>query len=227
LDLPGGLIEALNQNSPGSGTAEIESALNGIVDYTTANRAPNRKMIAVFVTDAVTVGICNEDHDVLAALARDHLQTTGVPTFFIGMTDAYFDILETWASTSGGAVHSDYCDPSTGPTCHYWSVGDGEPDAFVAALRSIEETVVGCAYTVPESETGLANVDSVSVELKTNPAAESRALTRVSDEGACAANAFYTVSEAGSLPVIRLCPSTCEEVNLESEVKVRLLCEGE
>jgi hypothetical protein len=223
----GGLIQALNEMAAGSGQIEPESAFNGIVDYTSANRTLNRKLIALLVNDGVIAGICNEDVEFLAAIPRNHYDATGIPTFIMGMTDAYFDVLEAFADGAGSPAQSDFCDPSVPAPCHYWSVGDGEPEAFAAALSSIEETVVGCAYSLPDSDVGLVDPDSARVELKTDPTAPEEELVQVSNLASCVDAGFYVAVEGEGFPLLRLCPSTCATVTEQSEVKVHFTCEGQ
>jgi hypothetical protein len=184
-------------------------------------------MIGVLVTDGAPTGNCEEDIGVLAQIPTNHFSGTGIPTFLVGMTGAPYEPLEQMAEGAGSPEHAQFCDAEDpNATCHYWSVGDGDPTAFSAALDAISESVVGCAFSVPSSQDGLVDMDTVTVDFKASSQSTSISLTRVADSNMCGADGFYT-EEQGDLAVIKLCPSVCDQVNLESEVGVELLCEGE
>lgn len=142
-------IQALDQDAPlgGLGT-RIEAALHGIADYTVANRAAGRTMIGVLITDGDPNG-CSEDTNQLAGIIDQHYQQTGIRTFIIGMNGASENNLETYARVGGAPEHTDFCGDGPSP-CHYWSVGNGEPEAFVAALREIQAAaILPCEFSIP------------------------------------------------------------------------------
>lgn len=141
-------ITALDEDAPlgGLGT-RIESALHGIADYTSENVSPGRTMIGILITDGDPNG-CSEDVGQLAGIIADHLDETGIRTFVIGMNGASEDNLEEMARAGGAPEHSDFCGQSA--SCHYWTVGNGEPEAFVSALREIQAAaILPCELGIP------------------------------------------------------------------------------
>ena len=134
------LITALDENGPtgGMGT-QIEAALRGIADYTRDNETPGRTIIGVLATDGDPNG-CEQNVGDLADIVEQHLVETGIRTFVIGMTGASLNNLERMASVGGAPEHTDHCGGQD--DCHFWSVGDGDPVAFVDALSQIEAAAV-------------------------------------------------------------------------------------
>jgi hypothetical protein len=149
------LVTALDTDSPDGGLGtRIEAALHGIADFTLANRTPAREMIGILITDGDPNG-CEEDIDVLAGIVHDHLASTGIRTFIIGMTGATLSNLEVLAAAGGAPEHGpEFCGQGRS-TCHYWSVGDGDPVAFVDALRQIQNAAaIPCEYIIPPPPPG-------------------------------------------------------------------------
>ena len=141
-------ITTLDNDAPlgGLGT-RIEAALHGIADYTTENVTAGRTMIGILITDGDPNG-CSDDMDQLAGIIADHLEETGIRTFVIGMNGASEDRLEALAVAGGAPEHSDFCGSSS--SCHYWTVGNGEPEAFVSALRQIQAAaILPCELGIP------------------------------------------------------------------------------
>jgi hypothetical protein len=49
----------------------------------------------------------------------------------------------------GAPEHTDFCGDGPSP-CHYWSVGNGEPEAFVSALRQLQAAaILPCEFSIP------------------------------------------------------------------------------
>lgn len=228
--IDGPLVAALAAAVADNTSTAIESALNGIAMYTADNSTPGRQMIGVLVTDGDPT-FCSKTLSTLAAIPESHFESTGIPTFIIGMTGADPAMLEALAEDGGGPEHSEFCDPSASDSaCHYWSVADGDPAAFVAALEAIQASVTGCEFAVPSTDAGLVDLDTVRVELSADvsvgePAPEPVELIQVESEGGCSDSA-YLRADVNGVPTIRLCPAACDALSGTASISVTVECEG-
>ena len=230
------MVGALEQETPhignmnGVGQAEIgtriEAALNGIAMFTAANADPDRKTIGVLITDGDPVN-CEEEPSALAQIAADHFAATGIQTFVIGMTGATAANLQTIAVSGGGPEHGpEYCEaPDT--TCHYWSVGGGDPLAFAEVLAAIQDSVyIACEYAIPEAGPGESlDPNLVAVTYNDATGAEPAHIPRVNDGASCdpVLGGWY-YDNADTPSSITLCPTSCDTVSLApSGARVEIL----
>jgi len=220
----GPLIKALDAQIPDATSTAIESALNGIAVYTNAQRTQGREMIGILITDG-DPSFCSDSLSTLARIPRTHYEDTGIRTFIMGMTGASASTLEAIAKGAGAMEHSDFCDPADpNDTCHYWSVGDGDPAAFVSALGAIQETAVGCEFTVPDTETGVVDLDTVRVAINDN-GAPSIDLAPLESATECG-DQHYTKGSRDGKPTVVLCPSTCERLTDSKRLDITIECQG-
>lgn len=218
------LVTELNNNNP-SGSTNTEGALDTLIAETSAHTASGtRRTIGILITDGDPNG-CEEDIDDLNALIADHYTDTGIPTYIIGMTGASEDNLEGLAVGAGAEPHTDYCDPSH-TSCSYYSVGDGDPAAFMAALDSIRESVLGCEYAVPNADIGVGNLDTLDVQFTPAAGEDAIGLTRVGNEAACTSDDEYFVDPGVDDSIIKLCPATCDLRGEGASVDISIKCEG-
>lgn len=126
-----------------------EAAIRGVSRFTAANRRPGRVTIGIIITDG-NPNNCNEDRDDLSDMLAAHFAATQLRTYVIGMEGASFDNVERIAQGGGTPEHADAvggltdaCGNGNGP-CRHWNVGDGNPAAFEAALKAIQESADGC-----------------------------------------------------------------------------------
>ena len=208
------LVVALDEDDPlgGIGT-RIEAALHGIATYTEAHRTPGRNMIGILITDGDPNG-CSEDVDQLAQIAADHLEATGIRTFFIGMTGATLSNLETMAVAGGAPEHSGrFCGDGV-DTCHYWTVGDGDPEAFVAALGEIQEAAtLPCEYAIPlPPPDEILDYDLVNVTFS-DADLDGGLVYHVNDESDCdSERAAWYYDDRLAPSAILLCEPTCDYI---------------
>jgi hypothetical protein len=154
LTLPSnGFDKLLNDERPADDGAGLgtptEAAIRGMIRFTNANRRPGRVTIGILITDG-NPNNCNEDRDELADMLKAHYDQTQLRTYVIGMEGASFDNVERIAQGGGTPEHPDTvgalnnaCGGDTAP-CRHWNVGDGNPAAFEAALKAIQESADGC-----------------------------------------------------------------------------------
>lgn len=218
------LEDALNDDDP-SGNTHTEGAIETLIAETTAH-APSgtRRTIGILITDGDPHG-CEEDIGTLNQLLVEHYASTGIPTYIVGMTGADEVKLQRLAAGAGSEAHQDYCDPNHS-SCTYYSVGDGDPAAFIAALDSIREAELGCEYVVPVSQVGLADLDTLDVQFTPEDGEDAVSLSRVVDEAACPGSNEYWVDTSGSDPIVKLCPATCDLRGPGASVDISLKCEG-
>jgi hypothetical protein len=218
------LVAALADDFPRLGTTEgvtsnefgtrIEGAFNGIVRFTREHQEPSRTTIGILITDGDPNQCQDEDIEALGRIAGDHYGATGVPIFVVGMTGATADSLEILARLGGAPEHDEFCD-SSHSTCHYWTVGDGQPEAFRDALHTIQETaIIPCEYTLPDPGAGVT-LDPGLVQVRYAPPGEAAEeifkVRSVDDCDPSLGGWFY--DDAANPTRIFLCAGSCERVN--------------
>ena len=230
-DPAGELITALSNDGPfgvgdGNASTAIEAALRGINDYTVAARTPGRKMIGILITDGDPT-VCNTDINFLSTLVADQLNTNGLETYFIGMTGATESNLEALAVQGGAPEHTTYCGGMA--SCHYWTVGDGDPTAFVDALNQIQAAaLLPCSYQIPAPPAGeVVDLNLVNAEF-TTATGEQVKMTRVDGSVGCVPGAYQWYYDNAAAPnSLELCPDACQvatEQGQGSSVKVAYGC---
>jgi hypothetical protein len=168
-------------------------------------------MVGVLATDGDPQG-CEQNIGDLADIIEGHLQDTGIRTFIIGMTGASLNNLERLASVGGAPEHGpEHCGGQM--DCHFWSVGDGDPEAFVDALSQIEAAaVVPCSYSIPDAPGGeLLDHALVNVLFTANSGTEF-VIGRVDD---CEGTGGWVYDDPVNPQVLTLCGTTCEAVTAE------------
>lgn len=203
-----------DENFSGGYGTRIEGALRGIANYTENHQTSGRETIGVLITDGDATN-CDTNNANLAAIIADHLTSTGLRTFIIGMDGASEDRLEELAIAGGAEPHDDFCGDVTAP-CHYWNVGDASGNVLASALQAISQQAVPlpceidvAALTAPENEEldyGKVNVTLTQGEVVTTIPQVSMAAACPTDQPAW----YYDVP--GSPTKIVLCDSACDTV---------------
>lgn len=231
VDAANPLITALSDDGPygvgdGNASTAIEAALRGIADYTVANRTPGRKMIGILITDGDPT-VCNTDVPFLGTLVSDHLTNNGIETYIIGMTGSTEANLEVYAVGGGAPEHTTYCGSMA--SCHYWTVGDGDPAAFVDALNQIQAAaLLPCSYQIPDPPAGeVVDINLVNAEF-TTATGEQIKMTRVDAAVGCQPGVYQWYYDNPAAPTsLELCPDACQvatEQGQGSSVKVAYGC---
>ncbi|MBX3182226.1 MAG: hypothetical protein KIT72_09770 [Polyangiaceae bacterium] len=220
------LRNSLNAAGP-TGITPIEAALRGIASYTVANRRAGRQMIGILITDGAPQ-TCSSNDTTLRDIARDLYNNHGIPTFMVGMTGANYTRLETWASLSGGAVHTNFCGGGMA-SCRHYDVGNGNPAAFIDALQQIQASAIGCTFSLPQPDSGLLDLDGISV-IYTPGGGSAETLVRVTDESQCGtAGGRGWYADSNTAPTqINLCPNLCDVVKADdsAQIDVEVACQG-
>lgn len=228
-ELPGhgpNIVAALNNAAP-SGNTPTEPALRGLATFTAAEQTSGRVMIGILVTDGDPTQ-CNLNDTVLRGIINDHYQATGIRTFVVGMDGASYSRLETLAQGGGASAHNDFC--GTTAPCHHYDVGDGDPAAFIAALRAIQQSAIACQFAMPQdSDAGLVDPDRVKVTYTPGGGGSDVEFNRVMSPGECGStvNGWY-YDDNTSPTSINLCNDTCTMVKADQNAEVNVLigCAG-
>lgn len=213
------LITALNQQSPLGTTTPMEAALRGLISYTQQAKSPGRNMVAILATDGDPNG-CDLSTKALAALISQHEQANGIKTFIIGTDGANFQTLEQLAIAGGAAAHSIYCAPGFS-SCHFFNVGAGEPEAFIDALQQIQRSVVGCRFSLPQTDAGIVDPTTLVVQVVSAANADRQILPRRPTVSDCGRGGWY--AEPDSSGEFALCPESCTSLQSQVGVSVQLL----
>jgi hypothetical protein len=214
----GALQSSLNAVAPSGGTP-MEAALNGIVQFTAANKKPGRAMIGLFITDGQPEG-CSTNVNVLANIINNHYQATGIKTFVVGMTGADYNTLDSIAAPGGASSHNNFCGPGAGPPCFHYDVQNGSPAAFNAVLAAIQKNAVACQFAMPKSDAGLIDPTKVSVEYSVNGQPPPLKLTKVTNAANCGGGGGWYYDNNTTPTTITLCPSTCAVVQTDTQAKI-------
>jgi hypothetical protein len=212
VDAASMMLATLERDTPAGGLGTpIETGLRGLATFTAGNVTPGRTMIGVLITDG-DPNRCDQNITNLAAIPAAHLMATGIRTFVIGMTGATLTNLEPIAAGGGAMPHTDFCGGAA--SCHYWSVGDGDPAAFVSSLQAIAgQAVIPCQYTIPPPPTGQTlDPGLVNVSFKDANGADS-ALFHVASEAMCDATRGGWYYDSPNAPTaVKLCKASCDAV---------------
>lgn len=209
------ITEISDEQFEGGAGTEIEGALRGIAQFTSANETPGREMIGVLMTDGDPNG-CEGDVENLAEIIAGHLESTGIRTFIIGMDGATEENLEELALAGGAEPHDDFCG-TLDPPCHYWNVGDGSGDAIANALTAIAGQAVPfrCDYELSEvaaASGGTLDTSTLNVQLTQN--GESTIIFNVQDAGACPTEQRGWYYDNNVTPTaLTLCENACDLVS--------------
>jgi len=219
--LPGALpelVNSLNSQSPLGTTTPIEAALRGLISYTATSRSVDRSMVAILVTDGAPNG-CELDTDTLVNLVTEHRTNTGIKTFIIGTDGANFQTLERLAVAGGATPHAIYC--TTGfPSCSFFNVGAGAPEAFIDALQQIRRSVVGCRFTLPSTDAGIVDPSTLVVDVVSPANADRETLVRRASATDCGDGWYADPNRPGEFS---LCPQSCTNVQSQVGASVELL----
>jgi hypothetical protein len=212
------LQNALNAAAPSGGTPTSSAAL-GIASWTAANQKPGRKMIGLLITDGDPTSCSPTGVGQINTILVNHFNSTGVPTFVIGMTGATFSNLQTLANNAGAPSHTTFCGGGISP-CHFYNVGNGDPQVFLEVLNAIQQTAIGCQYNVPSTDAGLIDWDKVIVQYTPGTGGSPQDLTRVDSGAQCGASGGWYYDNNNTPTTIQLCPNTCTSITTDSKAKI-------
>jgi von Willebrand factor type A domain len=206
------LVDAVNSRNP-SGQTPMYAALAGAEQWAKAYAAQiagAERTIVILVTDGEPNG-CVEDINAIAALAKDAHDTQGVVTYAVGLEGSneaqINEIAQAGGSDEGFFIGS----------------GSAQSD-LLEALRKIKKNQIACTFAVPESETPGEIVDPNYVNINYIPGGgDAVTLGKVANAGACGAAGGWYYDDDVNPTSISLCPTTCDEAQLDPDARVQVL----
>ena len=220
------LATSLNNANPNGSTPTL-SAADGIVAFTGPNQRAGRRMIGIIITDGDPQGCSNNNPTSVNTSIRTHYQNSGIPTFIVGMDGAAFNNLQTMGDSASPRSHSNYC--GTGPNpCWYYSVGNGDPAAFVDALREIQLSAIGCVYNMPRTDAGVVDPARVRVTYSVGGTGTPQAVPGPRASSADCGGGGWYFDNPTRPTTINLCANTCGAVKSDTAARVDVIvgCQG-
>ena len=202
------LVTAVGSSAPapsgmmGGGTpiyAALDGALRWASAYQTAHPYPQQQTVVVFVTDGEPNG-CEDDFDLISALAANAFAATGVTTYTIGLTGSNEADMEQVATAGNG----DSFFVNDGPTA---------AQDLVAALQAIQGSVLACDFAIPTpADGGMADPTRVNVQYTTMTGATPVSFTQVATAADCGITQSWYYDDPTAPSRIHLCPGVCDTV---------------
>jgi hypothetical protein len=225
------LEASLDARAPTGGTP-LEGALRGATGFCLSYNAqhPDASCVAVLITDGAAEECDARSAEALAAIAASAAER-GVLTYAAGMQGADFAVLDA-IGQAGGAD----CDPvAPGFACDLTA----NRESFIDALNGIRDRTrtqtrletrierqvqaLPCEWQIPAPPARQSfDPGRVNVELVL-PEGEPQAVANVGRAADCGSESGWFYDDALAPSSIQACPSTCELLSEQPEVRVELL----
>jgi hypothetical protein len=215
------LQTTMNNNAPvlGIGTP-TESAMKGAVTFATGhkNANPGHSVAIILATDGIPGDASCSGEDsagTQAAITAGFNGNPSIRTFVIGIDPNTTEMqtnLNAWANAGGG---------------QFFDVGTaGGPAQFLAAMKAIQGSLLGCTFVMPKTDAGLVDPTKVKV-LYTPGSGAQQELPHVNDAASCTGPGWYYDNNANPA-TIELCPNSCTTVQADSagKIDIELGCLG-
>ena len=201
---------SLASHAPGGGTP-TKPALQGAIDYSSAwaKANPTHKVIVVLATDGQPNDCSSTVASVSAVAMAGYAATPSIPTYVIGVgsSTGNLDMIAVAGGTSAAIV-----------------VNTGDPSAFLAAMKKIQNAQVGCEYLIP-APSGGQMLDYTKVNVVYTPGSGGAPITipNVNSQPACDPVKGGWYYDAPVKPTkIELCPATCSTVQKDAKAKIEV-----
>jgi hypothetical protein len=196
-----------NETPNGTGTPTVPAltgAIQKAVAWKTAN--PTHIVVVVLATDGQPNG-CGGIAAVEKAAAAGVSGTPSVLTYVIGVGSSTGNL--DGIAMSGGTMAS-------------FPVNNGDSAAFVAALKKIQGTSIGCQYQLPTPMAGqMLDFTKVNVEYTPGGGGAAQTLPNVGDMSGCTANPTgWYYDNAASPTQILLCSNECTTVKADMNASI-------
>ena len=206
------LLGSMGATAPQGGTPTniaLQSALKYAADYKAAFKKD--KVVVVLATDGEPKDGCGATvANSVAAAAAGLSGMPSIPTYVIGVGK---DI----SSTANLDMIA-----AAGGTTKAFSVNDGNPGAFLDALKQIQSSSLGCEYAIPPSTNG-GMLDLTKVNVQYTPGGGMATLEKnVVNKAACVGDGWY-YDDPVKPTKIELCPQTCMTVQGDSSAKIDII----
>jgi hypothetical protein len=219
------LMTAISTTGP-DGMTPTAPAVKGLISHVQAWAAahPNRRAVAVLATDGMPTQCNPQDTASIAQIAQAGMDgATPVQTFVIGVFSP---------SDAGAQQNLDTIAQAGGTESAFFITVDQDvAQAFLGALKAIQNKSLDCEYQVPNPPAGedLA-YDEVNVEHTPENQSEAHTIPYVAAESACdgADGGWYYDKDPakGQAPAkIVMCPATCSTLQgAGGKLSIRLGC---
>lgn len=207
------LNSSLNGHSPTTNTP-TGPALQGAVNHAKAwaQAHPTHKVAVVLATDGEPTECDPQDIPSIAAIAAAGVNgSPSVPTFVIGVGSSLANLN---AIAVGGGTGSAYI----------VDTGGNVVQQFEAALAAIQDSALGCEYTIPQPQMGQLDYNKVNVQYTPGGGGAPQLIANVATAADCnpATGGWYYDNNAAPTKII-LCDKTCTTVAADQSGKVDIL----
>jgi hypothetical protein len=207
------LSSSIDAHSPSTNTP-TGPALDGAIKHAKswAMAHPSHNVVVVLATDGEPTECAPQDIPSIANLASVGVSgNPSVDTFVIGVGPS-LDNLNAIAAAGG-----------TG-SAFLVDTGANVVQQFKAALNAIQQSALGCEYTIPQPAMGMLDYDKVNVQYTPGNGDPVQLLSNVPNVAACdpATGGWYYDNNAAPTKII-LCDATCTPIQGDSMGKVDIL----
>lgn len=207
------LANSLNAHSP-NGNTPTGPALQGALSYAQnwAVQHPSHTVVTVLATDGDPTECSPQDIPGIANIAAAVVNgSPPVKTFVIGVGSSLANLN---AIAQAGGTGSAF-------------IVDGNANVaqqFKAALDAIQQSALGCEYTIPQPAMGMLDYDKVNVQYTPGGGGAPQVIPNVPDAASCdpVTGGWYYDNPMAPTKII-LCDQTCGPVEVDPSGKIDIL----
>lgn len=201
------LLNAFDTIEP-SGDTPMSAALEGAVAWADARikagSEPEQPVI-VLMTDGQPTS-CNTNILKIAEMAETLHETSGVPTYAVGLHGAWEETIDAIAKAGG--------------TTEGFFVDDGDVESELkATLQSINRQRLSCELTIPASTSSDA-IDFERVNVVLSIGGKDETLSNVPSSSSCGEGLSWYYDNPSAPTRIQLCPAACTGAQNRKEAKL-------
>ena len=206
------LTNSINAHGPTNNTP-TGPALQGAINHSKqwAMTHPGHNVVVVLATDGEPTGCTPSDIPGIANVAAQGVNgSPSIKTFVIGVGPLLSNLN---AIAAGGG------------TGQAFLVSDANVvQQFQAALESIQQSVLGCEYAIPQPMAGTLDYNKVNVQYTPGNGGAPQVILNVPDAAGCdpASGGWYYDSNASPTKIV-LCPQTCGPIKADATGKLDIL----
>ncbi len=207
------LTASVNAHGPTNNTP-TGPALQGAVNHAKAWEIahPTHKVAVVFATDGDPTECDPQDIPSIANIAQVALNgNPSVPTFVIGVGPSLSSLNA--IAAAGGTGSAFLVD-----------TGGNVVQQFQAALAAIQDSALGCEYTIPQPAQGMLDFGKVNVQYTPGNGGMPQVIGNVANAAACDPQSGGWYYDNNAMPTkIILCDKQCTTVSADPNGKVDIL----
>jgi hypothetical protein len=208
------LVSLFNSKSP-AGLTPMSAALAGATQWAVSQQTmaeKKEKVVVILMTDGEPTA-CDTNIAHIAKFASDAYAQKEILTFAVGFVGSKQSDMDAIANA--------------GHTGKGFYIGNGNAEAdLLAALKKIQDSVVSCAYAMPESPDPNQSIDPKLVNINYQPGDGSKSVSfsQVANESACGSDtASWYYDDPDHPAAILLCPKTCDLVQTDQNAKIKVV----